>query len=342
MYERFFQLARTPFSMVPDPGFVHLTSQHADAISGLAFGVMDRKGYLMLTGEPGLGKTTALCALSELLAESNVQASVIFHPTLSGPEFLEMVMLNFGLEQIPSSKALRLKMLQAFLVRSDNKGTVSALIVDEAHKLSPELLEEIRLLGNFEASDHKLLQIVLVGQNELQDRLNLPELWQLKQRIAIRLTLRRLERPQVAEYVQFRWNKAGGAGPNPFTSEALDGVSRWSSGIPRVINGICDNSLLMAFAESTHTVDLELVREACIELDLPTPSLTSRPTPSGSIEIPQPRPNQSRSNSPSRTGSQQTSQHPSQQAAQQDGEETPKFWTEANPSFLKKWLRLPN
>src|SRR5579871_2815079 len=208
MYERFFQLARTPFSMVPDPGLVHLTSQHADAISGLAFGVMDRKGYLMLTGEPGLGKTTALCALQELLVESNVQASVIFHPTLSGPEFLEMMMMNFGLEQIPASKALRLKMLEGFLVRSDNKGAVSALIVDEAHKLSPELLEEIRLLGNLEASDHKLLQIVLVGQNELQERLNLPELWQLKQRIAIRLTLRRLDRQQVGEYVQFRWTKA--------------------------------------------------------------------------------------------------------------------------------------
>jgi general secretion pathway protein A len=337
MYERFFQLARTPFSMVPDPGLVHLTSQHADAISGLAFGVMDRKGYLMLTGEPGLGKTTALCALQELLVESNVQASVIFHPTLSGPEFLEMLMMNFGLEQIPASKALRLKMLQAFLVRSDNKGTVSALIVDEAHKLSPELLEEIRLLGNFEASDHKLLQIVLVGQNELQERLNLPELWQLKQRIAIRLTLRRLDRQQVGEYVQFRWTKAGASSPHPFTHEALDGISRWSGGIPRVINGICDNALLMAFAESTHTVDLELVREACIELDLPTPAFNSRPAPPPPVPnaapAPQPQPAKARSKAASRPGS---------KGDPKDGEEGPKFWTESNPSFLKKWLRLPN
>ena len=337
--------------MVPDPGLVHLTSQHADAISGLAFGVMDRKGYLMLTGEPGLGKTTALCALQELLVESNVQASVIFHPTLSGPEFLEMLMMNFGLEQIPASKALRLKMLQAFLVRSDNKGTVSALIVDEAHKLSPELLEEIRLLGNFEASDHKLLQIVLVGQNELQDRLNLPELWQLKQRIAIRLTLRRLDRQQVAEYIQFRWSKAGGASAHPFTSEALDGIHRWSSGIPRVINGICDNALLMAFAESTHTVDLDLVREACIELDLPTPALAARPTSPPPSESPaaQPQTAEARAKTTSKFGSKVGSKPGSKVGSMagpkgdpKDGEEGPKFWTESNPSFLKKWLRLPN
>ena len=219
MYEKFFALTKAPFSLVPDPDCIHLTAQHADAISGLAFGVLERKGYLVLTAEAGLGKTTALRALSQLLAESNVASSMIFAPTLTPPEFLEMALLNFGFKDIPASKAQRLKMLEEFLVRSDAEGKVVALIVDEAHQLSPELLEEVRLLGNFETSTRKLLQLVLVGQNELNDRLNLPELRQLKQRITIRLSLQPLDREGVEEYIRFRWTKAGES--NQLLSAAL-------------------------------------------------------------------------------------------------------------------------
>ena len=276
MYEGFFQLEKTPFSTVPDPNCVHLVGQHADAISGLAYGVTSRKGYLLLTGEAGLGKTTAVLAMEQLLCDANVQLSMVLNPILSASEFLEMVLLNFGFRDVPASKALRLKMLQEFLIRSDQDGKITALIVDEAHQLSAELLEEVRLLGNLEASDHKLLQIVLAGQNELNDRLNLPALWQLKQRIVVRMSLHRLDRPAVEQYLRFRWAKAGGKDPMPFTQPAVDAIAAWSLGIPRLINSICDNALLIAFSAATQTVDADLIREACVELDLPTPLVNAR------------------------------------------------------------------
>jgi general secretion pathway protein A len=271
MYEKFFALTKAPFSLVPDPDCIHLTAQHADVISGLAFGVLHRKGCLVLTGEAGLGKTTALRALSQLLSESNADSSVIFAPTLTAAEFLELTIVNFGFKDIPPSKACRLKLLEDFLVRSDAEGRVAALIVDEAHLLTPELLEELRLLGNFE-TDRKLLQIVLVGQNSLNEKLDLPQLWQFKQRITIRLSLRRLDREAVEEYIRFRWGKAGGAAI-PFSAAAMDAIAAWSNGTPRLINIICDNALFIAFSEETHNVDANMVREACEELSLPVTTI---------------------------------------------------------------------
>ncbi|MBZ5636725.1 MAG: AAA family ATPase [Acidobacteriia bacterium] len=326
MYERFFGLEKAPFSMVPDPNCVHLTAQHGDAISGLVFGIMERRGYLLLTGEAGLGKTTALGALSQLVAGSNVRSSLIFNPTLDAPEFLEMVLLNFGFQHIPSSKTQRLKILQDFLIRSDAEGAVSALIVDEAHKLSAELLEEVRLLGNFEASDRKLLQIVLAGQNELVDRLNLPELWQLKQRIAIRMSLKRLDRQAVEEYIRFRWGKAGGAGDIPFTNGAVEAIAKWSGGVPRLINGICDNALLIAFSDESHTVDVPQVREACKELDLPTTASLIR------VEPPVPTRPALRPVPPVQTDL--------SKGLLERERPILSSWADSQPSLLKRWLRL--
>lgn len=274
MYESFFALTKPPFLLVPDPDCIHLTAQHADVISGLAFGILERKGYLVLTAEAGLGKTTALRALSQLLPESNAEASIIFAPTLTASEFLELAMLNFGFRDVPSSKAQRLKMLEQLLLRADADGRVMALIVDEAHQLSPELLEEVRLLGNFETTNRKLLQIVLVGQSQLNDQLNLPQLWQLKQRITVRLSLHRLDREAVEEYIRFRWGKAGGSDPIPFSAAAIDAIATWSGGNPRLINVICDNSLLIAFSETNRNVDVQIVRDACEELSLPTGMIT--------------------------------------------------------------------
>jgi general secretion pathway protein A len=325
MYEKFFHLDKTPFSTVPDPSCVHLVGQHADAISGLVFGVLARKGYLVLTGEAGLGKTTALGAMSHLLLDANVQSSVVLNPILTAPEFMEMVMLNFGFSHIPASKAQRLKMLQEFLIDSDRDGKVSALIVDEAHKLSADLLEEVRLLGNFEATDHKLIQIVLVGQDELNERLNLPELWQLKQRMAIRMSLHRLDRDGVEQYVRFRWGKAGGSDSIPFTDGAIDAIAGWSNGIPRLINAICDNSLLIAFSEAIQTVGVQQIHEACVELDLPTPPIKPRlGVASAPTSVVQPilRPIPVAAPEP-------TAQHTS-----------PTFWVDSRPSLLKKWLRM--
>jgi general secretion pathway protein A len=325
MYERFFQLEKTPFSTVPDPSFAQLVGQHADVVGGLLFGVMSRKGYLVLTAEAGLGKTTALGVMSHLMADSNVQTSVILNPILTAPEFMEMMMLNFGFTEIPSSKAQRLKTLHDFLVRSDAEGRVTALVIDEAHKLSAELLEEVRLLGNFEASDHKLLQIVLVGQEELNDRLNLPELWQLKQRVTIRMSLRRMDRDSVEQYLRFRWSTAGAKDAIPFGEEAVDAIARWSLGIPRLINAICDNALLLAFSDVMRVVEVRHVRDACTELQLPTPAIEPRLVRVTAPAVPQPKPVQ---------------EDLLAAPLEADRYAGPNLWTDGRPSLLRKWLRI--
>lgn len=275
MYEKFFRLQRSPFRMVPDQDCLHLTGQHADVISGAVFGILERKGFVVLTGEAGLGKTSAIRAVMGLLAESKAEISLISHPTLNAEDFLELAMLNFGMPVVATSKAQRLKVLESFLTLADQEGKVCVLIIDEAHKLPPDALEEVRLLGNLQTDKHKLLQILLVGQNELNSRLNLPELWQLKQRIAFRLALSRLDREGVEKYVRFRWNKAGGEAL-PFDEAALDGIAKWSNGIPRVINAICDNALMLALSESTRSVDLAQVQLVCQDLHLPTPAIQMR------------------------------------------------------------------
>jgi general secretion pathway protein A len=324
MYERFFQLTKMPFPLVSDPECIHLTAQHESVIRGLVFAVLERRGYLVLTGEAGLGKTTALRALAALLIESEVQASVILTPTLTSSEFLELLMLNFGFNEIPASKARRLRLLESFLIHSDAAGRVAALIVDEAHQLSEELLEEIRLLGNFEASG-RLLQIVLAGQTELNDRLNLPQMWHLKQRIATRLSLSRLDRGAVEEYMRFRWDEAGGASFFPFTDVAVDAVAAWSYGIPRLINSICDNALLIAFSETTRTVDFEMILEASVELMLPTPRVAPRPT---STEV-----------APTTSQLGRAVREP---ADQLQPETSAVLCSERKPSFMKKWLGRPS
>jgi len=323
MYEKFFQLERMPFSTVPNPECVCFAGQHADAIGGLVFGVLSRRGYLVLTGEAGLGKTTALGAMAHLMGKSSVQTSLILNPILTGPEFMEMVLLNFGFNDIPSSKAQRLKIFQDFLIRSDAEGKVTALVIDEAHMLSTELLEEVRLLGNFETADHKLLQMVLVGQPELNDRLNLPELWQLKQRIAIRMSLARMDRETVAHYLIFRWSNAGATIPLPFVEGAIDAIAAWSKGIPRLINAICDNALLIAFSEETRTVEVRHIREACKELDLSVSTLRPRfdsSTAPQKIPLPEPA-------------------DPEPQSPPANNHE-PQLWIEKRPSLLKRWIGM--
>ncbi len=277
MYEKFFGLQRSPFPIVPDPESVHLTGQHADVISGAVFGVLERKGFVVLTGEAGLGKTTAIRGITEMLGKYRAQASIISHPTLNASDFLELAMLNFGLPEVSDSKAQRLKVLEHFLLDADAAGRISVLIVDEAHKLPPEALEEIRLLGNLTTEKHKLLQILLVGQNELNARLDTRELWQLKQRISLRLTLSPLNRKSVEQYLGFRWNKAGG-NRLPFDRDALEAIAVWSGGIPRVIHAICDNALLLALSESTREIGMEHIERTCLDLQLPTPRLR-RPAP---------------------------------------------------------------
>jgi general secretion pathway protein A len=279
MYEAYFGVQRKPFGMTPDPAFLYLNAKHREALAGLVYAVMERKGFLVLTGDAGTGKTTLLAQALRGLPLSRVQSSVVLNPTLTTSEFLEMVMMDFGIEDIPASKAQRLALLQGFLVQANHNGKISALIIDEAHKLSHEVLEEIRLLGNIELPNQKLIQILLVGQDELGDLLNRSDLRQLKQRIAVRFTIDPLSGAEIQKYIQHRWLKGGASTPVPFDPDALQAIAKWSGGIPRVINAICENALLLAYGENVSLITVKQVTEACLDLDLVRPSHTTPAAP---------------------------------------------------------------
>jgi general secretion pathway protein A len=272
MYLKFFGLERFPFAMTPDPSFLFMTTKHREALAGLMFAVTSRKGFLVLTGDAGTGKTTLLSRILGSMG-ARAQFSYLVNPTLTSSEFLEMVLLDFGIDQVPPSKAQRLLKFQQFLLRVHSEGRAAVLIIDEAHKLSPELLEEVRLLTNFETADHKLLQIVLAGQPELAGILNREDMRQLKQRIAVRLNIDPLGDPQVDEYMRVRWTRAGAKTALPFSAEAIHMIAASSKGIPRVINALCDNALTNAFGESCPAIDKRHITEvmADLEIGLPAP-----------------------------------------------------------------------
>jgi general secretion pathway protein A len=266
MYEKFFHLQKNPFGMTPDPSCLLMTESHREALSGLLYAVHKRKGFVVLTGDAGTGKTTLIRAL--IRSAKSAKFSVVLNPTLSLKEFFESVLLDFGITDVPESKAQRIMRLQEFLVKQHHESCPPVLIVDEAHKLSPEILEEIRLLTNFETAEKKLLHIVLAGQTELKALLNREDLGQLKQRIEIRLEIKPLSVADVSTYMRHRWERAGGATALPFTTEAISLIASASRGIPRLVNSICDNALLLAFGESASSVTAKHLREVLRDLDL--------------------------------------------------------------------------
>ncbi len=271
MYQKYFGLSKNPFSMTPDPSALFLTTAHREAIAGLSYGAFSRKGFVVLTGEAGTGKTTLLRRLVELSKEMNAGCNVVFNPLLTSSEFLELLLFNFGVRDLPASKTQRLLKLEELLIQIHKRRNTAVLIIDEAHKLSHEIFEEIRLLTNFETGEEKLLQIVLAGQPELKTVLNHPNLWQLKQRIAIRLHIDPLARYQVGAFINYRWTRFGGAAPHPFSAEAVDLIAQCSRGIPRLVNAICDNALLLAFSRNKHQVDADIILDVVLDLDLPVP-----------------------------------------------------------------------
>lgn len=265
MYLHHFGLKKNPFNMTADPAFLYFTPRHRECVAGLAYAVTSRKGIVVLIGEAGTGKTTVLTRVLQHLP-LKIHPSVIFNPALTPAEFFELVMLEFGFSSVPGSKALRITALQQFLLKTHAEGKIAALVVDEAHKVNPEVLEEIRLLGNFERGGEKLLQVVLSGQPELNGLLNREDLRQFKQRVALRLSTDPLSTSEVESYLAFRWTTAGGKAPQPFSPESAAALARFSGGIPRIINALCDNALVTAFSEGTTTVTLEHVAEAARDL----------------------------------------------------------------------------
>ena len=268
MYKEFFGLEKLPFNLTPDPSFLFLPPKHREALTGLTYGVMERKGFVVLSGDAGTGKTTLINSVLSHLPADRVESSIILNPTLTAAEFLESVLLDFEITDMQASKAQRLWKFQDFLARTHRENRYAVLIIDEAHKLSPEVLEEIRLLGNYESASEKFLQILLLGQSEIDELLERRDLRQFKQRIALRLSIDPLTAAEIREYMCFRWIRAGAKQVLPFSADAVEGVVHWSQGIPRQINSICDSALLMAFAEGSPRIVLDNVRAAAANLGL--------------------------------------------------------------------------
>ena len=274
MYKQFFGLTRNPFEISPDPFFYHPTPRHNEALANLHYGVGRRKGFIVITGEVGTGKTLLVRCLLAELRKNNIAFGYVFNPLLPVVEFFQYIMADLGLPYAGRTKAEMLLDLNRYLIQRHARGLITALVVDEAQALRHELLEEIRLLTNLETSQQKLLQIVLMGQPELETVLESPELRQLKQRIALRCQLQPLDAQQTRGYVLSRLER-GGAVPEPpiFSDEALEKVFEYSRGIPRIINTLCENSMVNAFANQMRPVTAEVITEVAGDFRLQTPAL---------------------------------------------------------------------
>lgn len=269
MYKGFYKLQRNPFEITPDPSFLFPTTRHNEALASLYYGVTSHRGFVVLTGEVGTGKTLILRSLLGLLQRRDVAFALVFNPTLSAIEFLRYIAGDFGLPVAGKAKDELIHVLNGFLLQRHQKGLTTILVVDEAHQVSAEILEEIRLLTNLETSQQKLLQIVLAGQPELDQKLDSHELRQLKQRIALRCHLDALNMNETREYMKRRLKIAGiAAGQELFSASAIDAVYRHSRGIPRLINTICQNALLAGYAKQAPTITPEIIDGVARDLRL--------------------------------------------------------------------------
>lgn len=269
LYGSFFGLSDAPFDLTPNPRFVFLAGRHREVLSNLRYALASSKGFTLVLGDAGTGKTTLVRVAMAGLADTTNRYVLVNNPTLGRTEFYEFLAREFGMSaEAARSKTRFLAELQREVEARFAVGGLTGLIVDEAQSMPHELLEEIRLLGNIETSTTKLLNIVLCGQPELADRLNDPSLRQLKQRVALRCELRPLTLSETASYISGRLRIAGGAPAEIFTRDAVIAIFEGSSGIPRTINVIADNALISAFAAHVKPVPVEIVDEVCRDFDL--------------------------------------------------------------------------
>ncbi len=261
MYKAFFNLKRNPFEITPDPSFLFPTGRHNEALAALYYGVRRHKGFVVLTGEVGTGKTLLLRCLLQLLKQSaDVKYAYVFNGRLTPLEFLQYIAGDLGLPAAGKNKSELLLQLAAYVVARGERKLTTVLVVDEAHHLSAEILEEIRLLTNLETAEEKLLQILLVGQPELDDKLDSVDLRQLKQRIAVRSHLSPLDVNEAKGYIECRLQLAGSTEPGKiFPAETVAAVHRHSRGFPRLINTICENALIAAYARQAASVAPEMI-----------------------------------------------------------------------------------
>jgi general secretion pathway protein A len=275
MYLEHYGLVRPPFEMTPDPAFLYLGDSHQEGLATLVYGVRARKGFVMLTGEVGTGKTTLVHALLSQLDPSSASAFV-FNPRLDPLDFLRVVFEEYGIDTPCRTKGEYLIALNRFLIERLRHDQPTLLIVDEAQNLAPEMLEEIRLLSNLETPTSKLLQIMLVGQPELERLLQRPELRQLRQRIVLRFRLRPLGPMEMRAYVDERLRLAGYTGKGIFRRSAIRSLFEVSGGVPRLVNIVCDGALLLGFSRDLDTLDGGAIEEVARDLDLVSHLETAR------------------------------------------------------------------
>jgi general secretion pathway protein A len=271
MYNAFFGFRENPFNLTPDPAVLYRSRHHEEALANLMYGVQSRKGFVVLTGEVGTGKTTMLECLQDFLAAHRIDFAFLFNSRLTVDQFFEMIAYDLELQCARTSKTEVLIALNQLLIQNVNEGRTTALIIDEAHNLEWDVLEEIRLLGNLENRHGKLLQIVLAGQPEFDRKLDAPSLRQLKQRVALRCALRPFQDFETAEYISNRLAKAGMPEQTVFPPELVAEIHFRSQGIPRVINALCDNLLLTAFAMETKQATIDMLDEVCEDMRLEWP-----------------------------------------------------------------------
>jgi len=289
LYCRYYGLKEQPFNVTSDPAFFFSSKKHKEALAHLLYGVSQRKGIIVLTGEIGTGKTTICrCFLNQ--AGKNVKTAFILNPAFSEIQLFESILKDFGINPGNKTKLGMVLELNKFLLRESTAGNNLVLIIDEAQNLSPELLEQIRLLSNLETEKDKLLQVILVGQPELNTRLNLYDLRQLRQRIMVRYHITPLDNDQIKDYINYRLKIAKAenrpentslhlfkqnpgqkhirpAEPIEFSDEAIDLISRFSMGTPRLINMVCDRALLAGFVSETNHIDATIIKKCLEELD---------------------------------------------------------------------------
>lgn len=265
MYLDFFSFSERPFDITPDTRFLYLSPQHEEAIRSFLYGIRERRGFMLLTGEVGTGKTTSIRELLNRL-DGTVETSLVINPLLSTVELLQSINRDFGLETHGDSIQQQIEVLNTFLLHNDRKGRSAVVIIDEAQDLSLEALEMIRLLSNLETETHKLLQLILVGQPELEQKLEEQSLRQLRQRIQLRYALGPLNAGETKAYILHRLKKAAPKCCLVFQPSAFETLYRCTGGIPRLINHLCDLTLLAAFTRETHIITKGIVRSAFGEL----------------------------------------------------------------------------
>jgi len=268
MYKSFFGLKENPFNVNPDPRYLFLTKEIEEALTGLMYGIQTRKGFITLTGEVGTGKTTLVNRLLDWLHHRRARTAFLFNSRMNSTQLFDFILAEFEIQCESRSKSQQLLKLNQWLLDRYRAGETVVLILDEAQNLTYPVLEEVRLLTNLETSTDKLLQIVLSGQQELEDKLRLPQLRQLRQRIMLRCKTVPLSKEQTHDYIQERLRIGGAAGAPIFSPKAMDAVHLYSLGIPRVINLLCEHSLVNAFVEQQRPIQPKIVEEVAREFQL--------------------------------------------------------------------------